>query len=100
MSKNTRDDTLGQTGSQITSKVELKADSKQITFKVNKSSVLIWRRILLLRYFKKLRESVEANVSWSDYEINVRELYYMMTRNPSSPSFLHQTCINQKPKYQ
>ena len=42
MSKHTRDDTQGQTGSQITSKVELKADSKQITFKVNKSSVLIF----------------------------------------------------------
>jgi len=82
MSKNTRDDTLGQTGSQITSKVELKADSKQITFKVNKSSVLIWRRILLLRYFNKLGESVEANVSWSDYDNKCKRIVLHDDKKP------------------
>ena len=57
-----------ETGSPENTMVEPKTDPKQITFKLNTQSVLLWRRTFLLRYFLNLGEYHNTDVKWTDYD--------------------------------
>lgn len=67
-------------------KIEDKIDPKQITFKVNKQSVLIWRRVLLLRYFLKLGDNDDIHVSWSDYDIKNKKVMIQDEKTTFKPT--------------
>ena len=41
-------------------------DIKQITFELNKRSVLFWRRALLFRYYVELGKKSNIHVEWVD----------------------------------
>ena len=65
--------------------IELKTDPKQITFKPTKSSVLLWRRILLLRYYINLGEDENVDVSWYDYDSKNKKLILEDETMPYNP---------------
>ena len=43
-------------------------NSNQATLKLTRESILLWRRALLLRYFKILGNEKNINVKWTDYD--------------------------------
>jgi arabinogalactan endo-1,4-beta-galactosidase len=45
---------------------EVTRDNKQITFELDKRSVLYWRRALLLRYFVQLGNETNFSIEWID----------------------------------
>jgi hypothetical protein len=47
-------------------KLFLLRDNKQITFELDKRSVLYWRRALLLRYFVQLGNETDFSIEWID----------------------------------
>ena len=49
-----------------TSAITRTRDAKQVTFELNKQSVLYWRRTLLLRYFVDLGQDSQINIEWED----------------------------------
>ncbi|CAC5394333.1 unnamed protein product [Mytilus coruscus] len=76
---------MSKTGSPKSGMVELKTDHKQITFKVNKQSVLLWRCVLLLRYYIKLGENDSIKVTWSDYDIKLKKILLEDEKAPFQP---------------
>lgn len=48
--------------------IETKIDPKQVTFNLSSNSVLIWRRLLLLRYYIGLGSHDLCHVKWVDYD--------------------------------
>ena len=47
-------------------------DNNQHTIKLDKYSVLVWRRVLLMRYIKILGDESNTNVKWKDFDIKSR----------------------------
>lgn len=50
----------------MASEVTNTRDNKQITFELDKRSVLYWRRALLLRYFVQLGNETDFSIDWID----------------------------------
>ena len=50
----------------MASEVTNTRDNKQITFELDKRSVLYWRRALLLRYFVQLGNETDFSIEWID----------------------------------
>lgn len=44
----------------------------QSTFKLDKHSIIVWRRILLVRYFQILGEAENVNIQWKDFDSKSR----------------------------
>lgn len=76
---------ITKTGSDKDMAVELKIDPKQISFRPNKQSIVLWRRLLLLRYFIKLGESDDINVNWTDYDIKCKKILLNYVREEFQP---------------
>ncbi|CAG2210744.1 unnamed protein product [Mytilus edulis] len=48
--------------------INFSKSSNQASFKLNKDSVLVWRRALLTRYFIDLWNETKADVKWTDHD--------------------------------
>ena len=46
----------------------------QATFKLNKDTLLLWRRALLIRYFKILGDNPNYDVKWKDFDIKSKSI--------------------------
>ncbi|CAG2221443.1 unnamed protein product [Mytilus edulis] len=46
----------------------------QATFKLNKDTLLLWRRALLIRYFKILGDDPNYDVKWKDFDIKSKSI--------------------------
>lgn len=46
----------------------------QATFKLNKDTILLWRRALLIRYFKLLGDDPNYEVKWKDFYIKSKSI--------------------------
>lgn len=55
----------------------------QHTFKfTDKNTVLIWRRILMIRYFNKLGADKNCNITWKDFDIKNRPITLSDEKHP------------------
>ncbi|VDI66228.1 Hypothetical predicted protein [Mytilus galloprovincialis] len=52
--------------------INFSKSSNQASFKLNKDSVLVWRRALLTRYFIDLGNETKADVKWTDHDEKAR----------------------------
>lgn len=55
-------------GSPAIAKVHNTRDSKQLTMELQKGDMPIWRRILLIRYYKNLGKFSDIEIQWSDFD--------------------------------
>ena len=46
-----------------------KMANNQFTLKIDKYSILVWRRILLIRYFNLLGKESNTDIKWKDFDL-------------------------------
>lgn len=56
--------------------------NNQFTYKLDKTSVLVWRRALLVRYFNVLGKEENCNIAWKDFDTKNRVIVLSDEKRP------------------
>lgn len=82
----TKNKIANTTGSSTPNKIQPNTDPKQTSFLVQKTSLALWRRCFLLRYFVKLGEDDNVSINWIDYDNKNKKIELNDENEPFKPT--------------